>query len=284
MDGGWKKYNGENDMRRTKIAFAGGRMLGAKTLKWLCEQEYFDVIAVCLIPSEFDADYHKILLEYVNKHKLNVCDISELKNMEIDIGLSVNFHKIICPEILDHCKKGFYNVHHSYNLRLRGRNITTHAILNTLSEEIFYHGTTLHKMVAELDAGPIVASHAIGIEKEDTAYSLFCKADKAALSLIKEWLPRIAFQDIFPYQPPVDGIHMYKAADMPKRILYTDYMDSKTINTYIRAFDFKGNEPAYIQLEGKKLHLVFYPRDQYQYGYQIKGHMYYSAENAIDGI
>lgn len=254
----------------------GGRSLGVRTLQWLSMQEEFEVVAVCPVPYELDHKYHGELMKVVEENHLNVCDISEIKNMDVELGLSVNYHKIIGEDILDHCSKGFYNVHHSYNLRLRGRNISTFAILNTLNENVFYHGTTIHKMSPKLDAGSIAASRSVGINEEDTAYSLFKKADNEAFMMIKEWLPRIAFERVFLYEPPEDGVHYYRNSDLPDRRLDTSSMSDTQINTYVRAFDFPGFEPAYLEENGVKIHLVFKSRDVYQHQYNLKDHIYYT--------
>jgi methionyl-tRNA formyltransferase len=263
-------------MKKIKIAYAGGRSLGVKTLQWLSGEKRFEVVAVCPVPYENDPEYHDDFMRIIQENEYRNCDIADLKNIEIDLGLSVNYHKIIKEDILCHCSMGFYNIHHSYNLRLRGRNITTHAILNTLDENVFYHGTSLHRMVPKLDAGPIVASSAVNIEECDTAYSLFNKADKAAYELIKEWLPRISEQCVFPYYPASEGIHMYRNADLPDRRIDSETMSSLEINTYVRAFDFPGKEPAFIEKSGKKKHLVCFVRDQYQHEIMVKGHTYFT--------
>lgn len=245
-------------------------------LEWLCGQAEYEVAAICPIPQELDADAHSAIMDLADKYKLRVCEISRIRELDIDIGLSVNYHRIIGEEILDYCRKGFYNVHHSYNLRLRGRNITTHAILNTLAEDVFYHGTTLHKMIPRLDAGPIVASRSVDIACDDTAGSLFQKVDEAALLMIKEWLPRLAFEKVFLYDPPEEGVHSYKNADLPERMLDVNRMSAAEIDAYIRAFDFPGKEPAFFEASEGKVHLVYRERDQYGHEVALKGNIYYT--------
>lgn len=254
----------------------GGRNLGVQVLEWLCGQKEYEVAAVCPIPEELDADAHGAIMDIADRYKLKVCDISQIRQLEADIGLSVNYHRIIGEDILRHCRKGFYNVHHSYNLRLRGRNITTHAILNTLTENVYYHGTTLHKMIPRLDAGPIAASRSVDIAFDDTAGSLFQKVDDAALHMIKEWLPRLVFQKVFLYDPPKEGIHSYKNADLPDRMLDVNRMTAAEIDAYIRAFDFPGKEPAFFRAPEGKVHLVYRARDRYKYEFEIKGDTYYT--------
>ncbi len=262
-------------MERVKIAFAGGRALGVRTLEWLATNSIFDVVAVCPVPKDSDPDYYNDMMSVIDHFKLLSCDINRLKDFYIDMGLSVNYHRIIKQDILSCFNKGFYNVHHSYNLRLRGRNITTHAILNTLNENVYYHGTTLHLMVPELDAGGIVASESVSIDPEDTAYSLFNKTDDVSFEMITEWIPRIATQRVFLYTPPTEGVHSYKNSELPSREM-NDAMSDEMIDTYIRAFDFPGKEPAYLMSDGRRIHLVMNKRDHFQKQYKINSKIYYS--------
>ena len=262
-------------MAKVKIAYGGGRFLGVQVLKWLSSQDEFEIVAVCPVPYKYDPEYYDQMMEIVRNNHYLVCDINELKDMAIDIGLSVNYHRIIEENILNHCRKGFYNVHHSYNLRLRGRNITTHVLLNTLDEKIHYHGTTLHRMVPELDAGGIVASQAISIMKTDTAYTLFKKIDMLALDMLKEWIPRLAFENVVLYEPPEEMVHKYKNSDLPSREI-KESMPNERIDVIIRAFDFPGKEPAFIMRNGKQIHLVYTKRDKYQRAFEINGNLYYA--------
>lgn len=260
---------------KIKIGLGGGRRLGVKVLSWLCTQEWADIAAVCPVPLEYDPYYHE-MMQIIQKNKLKILDISDFDKVEIDLGLSVNYHKIINGRILEHCRKGFYNVHHSYNLRLRGRNITTHAILNTLKENIYYHGTCIHKMVPELDAGPIVATSSVEINSSDTAFSLFDKVDEEAFELVKTWLPRISFQTVFMYLPPIEGVHIYKNSDLPDKLMNLDEMSDREIDNYVRAFDFPGKEPAYYIKDERKHHLVINMRDSFQSIVRIGTGKYYT--------
>lgn len=265
--------------KKVKIVFAGGRRLGVEVLKWLCTLEWVEIVAVCPIPAELDCEVAGEMRQIIRDNKLLECKINELRGAKCDIGLSVNCHRIIPADILDICTNGFYNIHHSYNLRLRGRNITTHAILNRLKEGINYHGTTLHKMVPELDAGPIVASVACDISFDDTAYTLFKKADSLALQLIMEWLPRIAFQRVYMYAPPKSGVHNYRNADLPPKEIPADILSPEEIYDYVRAFDFPGNEPAYILKGGKKYGLTINIRNEYCHAIRIKTFTYYTNQD-----
>lgn len=208
-----------------------------------------------------------------SENHLRICNMSEVSNEIFDIGLSVNYNQIIPESILQHCKKGFYNIHHSYNMRLRGRNITTHAILNASKDKMFYHVTTLHKMVAKLDAGPIVASRSCTIESSDTAFSLFCKVDGLAYEMIKEWIPRIALQHVELYDAPERGVRYFSNKDLPSREIDID-MSGEDIYDLVRAFDFPGYAPAYMILNDRKVDLVVDKREKYNKKIYLKGYCF----------
>ena len=265
--------------KKIEMVFGGGRKLGIEVLKWLCTLEWLQITAVCPVPFEFDMDFADELQKVIKENHLKSCVFEDLKGMKFDIGLSVNYHAIIPDEILQICEKGFYNIHHSYNLSLRGRNTTTHAILNTKKEGVYYHGTTLHKMISQLDAGPVVASTACEIDDNDTAYSLFCKVDALALQIIKEWIPRLAYQTVYPYQPPKEGIHYYKNKDLPSKEIQIDLLEGDVIYDYVRAFDFPGKEPAYVMKNGVKRNLVLHKRPGFTKKIEIKNCIYYTDSN-----
>lgn len=259
-----------------RIIFAGGRDLGVRVFAWLNTCDWADIIGVVPLNQKFDPDFYDEMCRLIKKYNVPVISIEDLSNLSYDIGLSVNFNKIIKPEVLEKPTKGFFNVHHSYNLRLRGRNIATQAILNSRVSGYYYHGTTLHKMVSELDAGPIVASRACDIKKNDTAYTLFKRVDKLAYELIKEWMPRIALQNIATYETPTKDVYLFKNKDLPDKEVKLD-MDDDAFYDFVRAFDFPGKEPAYYLDNKQIVPLVIIPREnEYESKIILKKHVYYT--------
>lgn len=247
---------------KKRVVFLGDRELGYKSLKWLLEDGRFVIVGLVWVSTPKYSYLKEEVIDLARKYKLDIIDESELANIEFDIGVSVNYNKIIDESILKLALCGFWNIHHSYNLRLRGRNITTHAILNSHKEHIYYHGTTLHKMVPQLDSGGIVASQAVKIDSSDTAYTLFKKVDEIAFDLFKEWIPRIAFETIFTYNPPNEGVLMFRDKDLPSKEIPKNLTDDQKYD-YVRAFDFPGYDPAYTCINGEKIELVVNERENY---------------------
>lgn len=262
-------------MESTRVVFLGGRSLGYRVLKWFLKDKRFEVVAVSLIPEELDAQSCENIRNLIKENSINNIQIDELNNYSFDLVLSVNYHKIISEHLLILAPLGYWNIHHSYNLRLRGRNITTHAILNSYKEKVYYHGTTLHKIVPQLDSGPIVASAAIQIEDTDTAYTLFNKLDEIAYKLVTEWIPRIVFENVFLYNPPNEGIRYFKNNELPSKEIPSN-VKNREFYDYVRAFDFEGYTPAYIKLKNRKVELVLFERSQYTQPIELFGYRFYT--------
>ena len=55
----------------------------------------------------------------------NIQNDHNLSDMCFDIGVSINYWKIIPSSLLKIPRLGFVNLHHSYNLSLRGRNMSS---------------------------------------------------------------------------------------------------------------------------------------------------------------
>lgn len=250
-----------DDTQRVRVLYCASRQLGYQVLRWLVDNSHrFEIAAVCLSKSNAPITFNTEIRAFLNEHHIPEKRLCEIGDLEYEIGLSVNYDRIIEKEYLDRAAKGFWNLHHSYNMRLRGRNITTHAILTAKDTNIYYHGTSLHRMIPALDAGPIVASKATTIQDEDTAYTLFCRVDNLAYELITEWFPRICFETVYSYEAPREGVVMYKSKELASREILDIYDDEKAYD-FIRAFDFPGFEPAYQSINKggtsiKKLYVV----------------------------
>ncbi len=260
---------------KSKIVFLGCRDLGYRALEWILESGSYEVIGACLYPLDGHRYWSRDPRDLCEKYNIPEFSVSDLLVKTFDLGISVNYHELVPKAVLNIPQKGFWNIHHAYNLRLKGRNTITHAILNSKVDRIHYHGTTIHKMVEKLDVGPIAASRAVPIEENDTAYSLFNKLDNLALDLITEWLPRIAYEQVFTYEPPTEGIRMFKNSDLPEKKIDLNW-NINYIHDFVRAFDFPGFEPAFYLEDEKKIHVVLSSREGYMKPLNVQGKIFYT--------
>ncbi len=116
--------------------------------------------------------------------------VDRIKALEPEIIFSFYYRKLVSKEILDIPPLGALNLHGSLLPRYRGRCPINWVLINGEKET----GVTLHYMVSRADAGDIVAQKAFPITVDDTALSLFGKAETAAGELLDETLPLLKKQ------------------------------------------------------------------------------------------
>ena len=105
----------------------------------------------------------------------------DFKNIDPQLSVVVAYGKIIPEFILGH-RKGAVNTHASLLPKYRGAAPIQRAIMNDEPET----GITIQKMVPELDAGDIISTKKVTIDKEDTTGSLRNKLSVIAADLLVE--------------------------------------------------------------------------------------------------
>lgn len=230
-----------------RILILGSRPLSKKVGEFLLACNDIDIVGKVVLPKE----KHTYWTE-----DLSDLDIPTVDPMEIDfdLGISVNYWNLIKPPLLFKPELGFINIHHTYNLRLRGRNTTTFAILRSRTDNIYHHGSTIHYLNEELDAGKIIATCSCPIYEVDTAKSLFERTEARSFEMIKEWLPRIWRESIIPYEAP-SSFQSYKNKDLPNKEIDLN-LPGIDIYDIVRALTFPPLERPYIMQDNIKRYLT----------------------------
>jgi methionyl-tRNA formyltransferase len=167
-----------------KIGVIGSRDLSSKILEWIVKEGQVEVVGVVAPP--FKGWWNDNLRQTAHNLNIDVLeDLNLLVQKKPEIIFSINYWKIIEEEIIEKIPEGIVNIHHSYLLKYRGRYSTSWAIMNARRLNVWRHGTTLHYINKELDAGPIIASSYCDITESDTAESLFLKVENLALKCLK---------------------------------------------------------------------------------------------------
>jgi methionyl-tRNA formyltransferase len=102
----------------------------------------------------------------------------------VDIILNVHSLYLIHDEVLRAPLIGAFNLHPGPLPRYAGLNAVSWAIYQGES----VHGVTLHKMVPDIDAGPIVYQILFPIDCDDSALSLSTKCVEHGLNLLRKFL------------------------------------------------------------------------------------------------
>lgn len=243
-------------MKNTKVVFMGSRPLGYFALKALLDMPCVEVVGSFVKrPSEkawWNLDPYEIAPNVLTDH-------SQLADLDFDFGVSINYWKIIEQDLINRPKLGFINLHHSYNLCLRGRDMTSHAIISARDTGRHYHGTTLHYTDDGLDTGPIIAARSCSICETDTAWTLFNKVEALGEELVGEWLPRLVKAKAPAAYPEVGQPLNWR---MNEEMKFVANLDLNPLRAYdlIRAYDFNGYfMPAYTIIKNSKVYLTTRP-------------------------
>jgi UDP-4-amino-4-deoxy-L-arabinose formyltransferase / UDP-glucuronic acid dehydrogenase (UDP-4-keto-hexauronic acid decarboxylating) len=150
--------------------------------------------------------------------------------MQPDFIFSFHYRQLLSENILTLARRGAFNLHTSLLPKYRGRAPLNWVLVNGETET----GVTLHKMVANADAGDIVAQHKVAIGPDDNAQQLSDKLNQQAASLLQEILPAIS-QDNYPTTPQEHS----QATVMPRRTAEDGRIDwsnsARSVHNLIRA-------------------------------------------------
>src|SRR6516164_6789456 len=113
---------------------------------------------------------------------------AQVRDAGVDVILNAHSLFLIRKEVLQAPRLGSFNLHPGPLPRYAGLNSVCWAIYQGEKE----HGVTLHKLVTEIDAGPIVYQEAVGIDDEETGLTLTAKCVRAGVPLLTRLLAAAA--------------------------------------------------------------------------------------------
>ena len=183
-------------MDRFKVAVFAYHDVGYECLKALIESKENVVAVVTHEDDPKEEVWFRSVTELAGEHRLPVYTPSKpntpdfidlIRKLSPDLILSFYYRRLLSRGLLAIPRVGGINLHGSLLPKYRGRSPVNWVLVNGEKET----GVTLHYMVEKADAGDIIAQHAVPIDIEDTALSLFQKMTAAAARLFKESYPLI---------------------------------------------------------------------------------------------
>jgi methionyl-tRNA formyltransferase len=236
-----------------KIGIIGSRDLACKILEWIVNQEDVQIVGVVAPP--FKGWWNDNFRDTAIRLNLHVYDnLNDLINEKPEFIFSINYWKIIEEDTIKKISGGIINIHHSYLLKYRGRYSTSWAIINARKLNCWNHGTTLHYITKELDAGPIIASYKCEISENDNAESLFKKVEELAVIMFIENFRKILFSQNIPFLEP-DPIYFYYDIESNKNLEIDYGIPIEDLFDILRAWSFKDRPSPYFVFKGKKIYL-----------------------------
>lgn len=198
--------------------FAGDRAIAVQALRRLVEDHGHVPRILCVSDRATASHADELVATYQELGGRHVLIGSELRTerglarlraAELDFALSVHFPDLVRTPALEAPRMGWLNLHPAYLPFNRGWHTPTWAILDGTPA-----GATLHVMVEEVDAGPIVARRLVPVMPSDTADSLYQRLLAVEVELLCDVWPRVAAGD-WELQPNVKGEgSAHRAADL----------------------------------------------------------------------
>ena len=177
-----------------------------------------------------------------------VKSLEELVLNEIDFALSVNYWKMIPSSFIQSCNFGIVNLHHSFNLSIKGRMCATRAIQACEEGGLNFTGSSLHYINEHLDAGPVIQSLPSLIRKTDTAYEVFQRTEKLGRKLLETWLPTLPFRKV-PACLPENPLRQFPLVGKDLTDIKGDLVKNPArFYNIVRSYEFKNLfEPAFFE-------------------------------------
>ena len=244
-------------MPKKKIAFLGSKQIGLLCLKHLIEKgpELGCEIA-CVLSN------NRILESGCNETLTGLASLSGIPFLDdlddilelddIDLLISVQYHKILSEKHLLKAKEMNVNLHMAPLPEYRGCNQFSFAILN--QEEEF--GTTLHEMRNGIDDGPILAQRRFEIPDNCFVEELYDLTFKESFALFKESLPSLVSGKLAPVEQDQINtnrreIHYRSEIDEIKKI--EACWSNEKIIRHIRATAMPSFSPPFMKVGNKKI-------------------------------
>ena len=117
---------------------------------------------------------------------------SVIKNLSVDIIVSVNYLYLVQSDIINHPKKMIFNIHGSLLPKYRGRAPHIWSIINNEKKT----GITAHVIDEGCDTGDIISQIEINIDDNDTGNDILEKYNSEYFKIIKKVIKKIKSKNI----------------------------------------------------------------------------------------
>jgi len=154
---------------------------------------------------------------------------------EVDLLLNVHSLHVINSEVLRVPRIGSFNLHPGPLPLYAGRNPVCWALY--FGETT--HGVTLHRMTAEIDAGPVIYQTTFPVTEADTGFSVSLRCIKEGLPLISRLLAALEANPVNLPQIRQDPTQRhYVSGEVPHRGRVMWSLTARQVVNFVRACNF----------------------------------------------
>lgn len=204
--------------------------LGESTLKQIYENYIISFV--------FTDKKSKNIINFCKKNKIK-CFVGNprggrafnyIKNIEVDLIVSVNYLFLIESDVINHSKKITFNIHGSLLPRYRGRAPHIWSIINNEKET----GITAHLIDKGCDTGRIIKQIEIPIEEFDTGNDILIKFKNLYFDIIKSVIDNLLSNNIT-YEKQIEKLATYFGKRTPEDGLIDWNWQKERIKNWVRA-------------------------------------------------
>ncbi len=246
---------------KKKIVFMGSKPIGYQCLKKLLETVpnlNAEVVGVLTTKNKLDAGEETI---YKLCQQQEIPIYPSLKDYleipQVDIVISVQYHKILKQVHIDKAQEIAINLHMAPLPEYRGCNQFSFAIVD--DAKVF--GTTLHKMETAIDGGDILFESRFPIPADCRVKQLYDLTVQASVQLFEDNLANLIqanYQRTTQQSLEAERGSSYHFRHEINDIKQIDLSwPADKIDRHIRATHFPPFEPPYAMVNGKKVYLSF---------------------------
>lgn len=236
-----------------KVVFFGSNLLGCTALRYLLRLKNIKVLMVVgsyhdngsvVEPRVWNASIARLslnkMLPFIQpKSTRNLQFINDLHRLDKpDLIITIEYDKILDPQILSIPRLGAINIHYSLLPKNRGSLPVAWSMLEEQKA-----GISMHWINDQINGGDIIAGKSLPIRDDDTSFSLYTKLSKVGMDLFKTNFPKI-LKGAEARIPQNEDEATYHAAGYPEQRIIDWNQPSVSIDRFIRALTFPTFEPA----------------------------------------
>ncbi len=242
-----------------RIIFLGNNRVALETLRWLKGQDV-EIVALVIHPQEKQrltdelvalADLPASRVIEAPRLRDPEC-LSQIREWQPDLGLSVYFGYILKPEFLELFPRGVMNLHPSLLPYNRGANPNVWSIIDRTPA-----GASLHYVDRGIDTGDLIAQREVEVLPWDTGFTLYGKLEEAAITLFQENWASIRRGAIPRHIQPSEAGTSHTTREMAQLDcidLERSYTGRELIDL-LRSRTFPPYRNSYFLAEGRKVYL-----------------------------
>lgn len=244
-----------DENRTQRVLLCIDNRAGYETLRYLVARPGVEVVAAIVHP-EKNATFRDEILAFCAESGVPAIDIRQARKqfdqliapLEPDFIVSIFFDYILDDRFIDLPKRDAINLHPGYLPYNKGFYYYAWAVLDGTPA-----GVSIHRIVSEVDAGPIISQMRVTVDPHDTGETIYDKHMNASIALFKSTWPALE-SDVYKVFPQRHAGTRKLIAETNQAIELDPYETCTTreLIDKLRVFSFSDGAGCIVRIDGRK--------------------------------